>query len=108
MMSYIYFWISILIDHCIFIIKVNSATAGEGDVQIEVRAPSGRSMNLSAVPRHGGNYISNFNPTEVGTYIFSDGTLEHCGICLAQNITTISHTNVLFCYTNTTVLCAGY
>jgi hypothetical protein len=49
---------------------VNSATAGDGDVQIEVRAPSGRSMKVSAVPRHGGNYISNFNPTEVGMYTY--------------------------------------
>ncbi|KAL4220761.1 hypothetical protein ACF0H5_021155 [Mactra antiquata] len=49
-------------------LMVNSATAGDGDVKIEVRAPSGRSMNLSAVPRHGGNYISNFNPTEVGEW----------------------------------------
>ncbi|XP_060571832.1 filamin-A-like isoform X3 [Ruditapes philippinarum] len=49
-------------------LQVNSATAGDGDVQIEVRAPSGRSMKISAVPRHGGNYISNFNPTEVGEW----------------------------------------
>jgi len=47
---------------------VNSSSAGDGDVQVSARAPSGRSLNLSAIPRHGGNYIANFNPTEVGMY----------------------------------------
>ncbi|XP_052782580.1 filamin-A-like isoform X3 [Mya arenaria] len=49
-------------------LKVNSSDAGDGDVEIEARAPSGRQLKLSAVPRHGGNYVANFNPSEVGEW----------------------------------------
>ena len=44
---------------------MNSSEAGQGEVRVEARAPSGRSINLTPVPRHG-NYVTNFNPTEVG------------------------------------------
>ena len=40
-------------------------SAGQGDVQVEARAPGGRVHNLAAVYRNG-NYIMNFTPSEVG------------------------------------------
>ena len=46
----------------------SSSAGGDGEVEIEARTPSGRSMRLSAVPRHGGNYVANFNPSEVGQF----------------------------------------
>ena len=39
-------------------------------------------MTLSAVPRHGGNYSTNFNPNEVGEYM--PPVLEICGTWIAQ------------------------
>lgn len=47
--------------------QVNSQFAGQGDVQVEARAPGGRVHNLRTVYRNG-DYIINFTPSEVGTY----------------------------------------
>ncbi|XP_078312685.1 filamin-C-like isoform X3 [Crassostrea virginica] len=59
------------IDHCavgmITELKVNSQYAGQGDVQCEARAPGGRVHNLRTVYRNG-DYIINFNPSEVGVW----------------------------------------
>ncbi|KAK3589648.1 hypothetical protein CHS0354_015146 [Potamilus streckersoni] len=51
-------------------LKVNTREAGGGDIQIEARSPSGRIQNLSTIPRNG-NYLANFNPTEVGKWQIS-------------------------------------
>ncbi|XP_052216529.1 filamin-B-like isoform X2 [Dreissena polymorpha] len=51
--------------------KVNSAAAGDGEVAVKAKSPSGRSLNLSTMPRQGGNYVSNFNPSEVGEWEIS-------------------------------------
>lgn len=59
------------IDHCavgmITELKVNSQFAGQGDVQVEARAPGGRVHNLRTVYRNG-DYIINFTPSEVGVW----------------------------------------
>ncbi|XP_056004558.1 filamin-A-like isoform X3 [Ostrea edulis] len=59
------------IDHCavgmITELKVNSQYAGQGDVQVEARAPGGRVQNLHTVYRNG-DYIINFTPSEVGVW----------------------------------------
>lgn len=50
--------------------QVNAEQAGQGDVQCEARAPGGRVHNIAAVYRHG-NYVMNFNPSEVGVWQIS-------------------------------------
>ncbi|KAJ8309855.1 hypothetical protein KUTeg_011720 [Tegillarca granosa] len=50
--------------------RVNAEQAGQGDVQCEARAPGGRVHNIAAVYRHG-NYVMNFNPSEVGVWQIS-------------------------------------
>ncbi|XP_061194598.1 filamin-A-like isoform X4 [Saccostrea echinata] len=59
------------IDHCavgmITELKVNSQYAGQGDVQVEARAPGGRVHNLRTVYRNG-DYVINFTPSEVGVW----------------------------------------
>ena len=59
---------SFIFEVSFYLYQVNSSEAGQGEVRVEARAPSGRSINLSPVPRHG-NYVTNFNPTEVGKKI---------------------------------------
>lgn len=49
-------------------LAVNCAAAGEGEVHMEARSPTGRLMRLTPIPRHGGKYVSTFDPTEVGEW----------------------------------------
>ncbi|XP_062567856.1 filamin-C-like isoform X1 [Saccostrea cucullata] len=62
------------VDHCavgmITELKVNSQYAGQGDVQVEARAPGGRVHNLRTVYRNG-DYVINFTPSEVGVWQIS-------------------------------------
>ncbi|XP_069103435.1 filamin-A-like isoform X2 [Argopecten irradians] len=48
-------------------LKVDVTSAGQGDIQCEARAPTGRTQNLSAVYRNG-NYVMHFTPSEVGIW----------------------------------------
>ncbi|KAK3094677.1 hypothetical protein FSP39_004809 [Pinctada imbricata] len=60
-------------------LTVNSMSAGQGDVQVEARAPGGRVHRLSAMYRNG-NYVMDFTPSEVGVWQINvnyDG--EHIG-----------------------------
>ncbi|KAH3821487.1 hypothetical protein DPMN_123251 [Dreissena polymorpha] len=58
----------LLISLCLIHIQVNSAAAGDDEVAVKAKSPSGRSLNLSTMPRQGGNNVSNANPSEVGEY----------------------------------------
>ncbi|KAL8594786.1 hypothetical protein ACOMHN_047504 [Nucella lapillus] len=50
--------------------KVDVSAAGQADVQMEARSPSGHSRNISALYRTGA-YDASFTPTEVGTWYIS-------------------------------------
>ncbi|XP_070173160.1 filamin-A-like isoform X2 [Littorina saxatilis] len=51
-------------------LKVDVTQAGQGDVRIEARSPSGRVQNFNPIYRNG-TYGTNFTPTEVGTWDIS-------------------------------------
>ena len=49
--------------------QINATNARVGNVKVEARSPSGRVHEMS-ISENGGAYTANFNPTEVGKYIF--------------------------------------
>ncbi|XP_048246435.1 filamin-C-like isoform X1 [Haliotis rufescens] len=60
-------------------LKVDTSSAGQGDIRVEVETPNGHSMNLPVVYRQG-MYTANFTPAEVGDHrIFVNYDNEQIG-----------------------------